>query len=493
MGVIKQQTIKGTLYSYIGIGIGFISMIIIQPHALTPDEVGLIGILLSFSLLFSQFSVLGFGGTVRYFPYFRSEEKKHHGYLFLSCIVALVGTVIFVGAIYLFKDQIIGRNQKNAHLFEKYYWYLVPLIIFTVYFNVFDQYARMMYNAISGKILREFTKRIFILITLILIYLKWVSFETFMVLWLIANAVPTLLLLIRLVRDKHFFLNPDFSLLNKEMRTNLITISVWGLMVGSSPLIFESIDDYMLNNKFGLAAAGIYTITFYVAAVISMPARSLYSIATTVIAEAWKTNDMKTIKSVYEKSCINQLVTTLFLFIIIWASIDDLFTYLPEKYQLGKYVVLFIALGNLIDSATGINGVILSTSKYYRYDGTFYVLLIPVTVGFNLLLIPYYGITGPAIATALTLLIFNVFRYFFILKTCKIQPFTISSPIALAIGIAVYFASKFIIPQMGNHIVDIILRSAFITIIYGGAVYFLKLSDDINIVVDNFVSKLKRA
>jgi O-antigen/teichoic acid export membrane protein len=493
MGVIKQQTIKGTMYSYIGIIIGFVSMIIIQPHALTPEQVGLTGILLSFSLLFSQFALLGFGGTARYFPYFRSEEKKHHGYLFLFCIVALVGTLIFIIAVYAFKYQIIGSKYKSSSLFDQYYWYLIPLIIFTVYFNVFDLYARVMYNATSGKILREFTKRIFILIPLVLMYFKLISFETFMVVWLVANAFPTLLLLIRLIRDGHFFLNPDFSLLDKEMTRNLVNISIWGLMVGSSPLIVESIDEYIINKKFGLTDTGIYTITSYVAIVITLPVRSLYSIATTVIAEAWKANDIKTIQSVYKKSCINQLITTLFLFVIIWACIDDLFTYLPEKYQLGKYVVFFTALGNLIDSATGINGVILSTSKYYRYDGIFYVLLIGVTVGGNLLFIPYYGITGSAIAAAVTFLIFNVFRYLFILKVYKMQPFTISSPIALGVGILVYFASKLIIPQMNNHLVDIVLRSIFITATFGLAIYYLKLSDDINITINNFLSKLKKA
>jgi len=327
---------------------------------------------------------------------------------------------------------------------------------------------------------------------LALMYFRLISFETFMVLWLVANAFPTVLLLIRLVRDGHFFLNPDFSLLDKEMTKNLINISIWGLMVGSSPLIVESIDEYIINKKFGLTDTGIYTITSYVAIIITLPVRSLYSIATTVIAEAWKTNDLNTIQSVYKKSCINQLITTLFLFIIIWACVDDLFTYLPEKYQLGKYVIFFTALGNLIDSATGINGVILSTSKYYRYDGLFYVLLIGVTVGGNLLFIPYYGITGSAIAAAVTFLIFNVFRYLFILKVYKMQPFTMSSPIALLVGIAVYFVSTLIIPQMSNHIVDIILRSAFITVAFGLSVYYLKLSDDINIVVNNFLSKLKR-
>ncbi|MBS1501736.1 MAG: polysaccharide biosynthesis protein, partial [Bacteroidetes bacterium] len=96
MGIIVRQTIKGTIYSYLGILIGFLTVNIIQPHVLTTEQVGLTSILTSFTLMFAQFSILGFNGTARYFPYFRSEEKKHHGYLFLACIIALAGTLLFV-------------------------------------------------------------------------------------------------------------------------------------------------------------------------------------------------------------------------------------------------------------------------------------------------------------------------------------------------------------------------------------------------------------
>jgi O-antigen/teichoic acid export membrane protein len=491
MGIIQRQTIKGTIYSYLGVLIGFISLNIIQPHALSTEEVGLVGILLSYANLFSQFATLGFSGTSRYFPYFRSEEKKHHGYLFLFCTISLIGIVIFIAIAYIFKTDIISTRSQKSSLFVQYYWYLIPLIIFTVYFNVFDLYARLLYNAISGKVLREFTKRLFILLAILLIYEKLISFSTFMVIWLMANIFPTFILTGRLIINKEFFWQPNFKFLDKDMIRKLVDISLLGILTGSSPLIVENIDKYIINQKYGLSDTGVYTIAFYFATVITLPARSLYSIATTVVSEAWKTNDLQNIKSIYEKSCINQLIAALFLLIIIWANVDDIFHFLPAKYETGKYVVLFIGIGNLIDSATGINGVILTTSKYFKYDGFFYLLLIGVTVGFNYLLIPIYGITGAAMAAVITFLSFNLFRYIFIYKVFKMQPFSMKNVYALLAGLFVYFLSVYLIPQNKNYVIDSAIRTAFITILYWVGVYFFKLSDDINLLIRGYIIKLK--
>src|SRR5690606_10898250 len=115
--------------------------------------------------------------------------------------------------------------------------------------------------------------------------------------------------------------------------------------------------------------------------------------------------------SVYRKSCINQLLIGLLLFIGIWANIDNIFKMLPAGFEVGKYVILFISLGYLIEMSTGLNGVILSTSKYYKYDSYFFIALIFITITSNYFLIPIWGITGSAIASALTLLFFNLFRF----------------------------------------------------------------------------------
>jgi O-antigen/teichoic acid export membrane protein len=491
MGIIQQQTIKGTIYSYLGVLIGVISINVLQPHALTTEQVGLTGMLLTSSALFAKFATLGFSGTSRYFPYFRNKEKKHHGYLFLYCAVAFIGILIFIGVAYYFKADIISAKSQKGDLFAHYYWYLIPLIIFSVYFDVFDLYARVLYNAISGRILREFTKRLFILMAILLVYFKLISFGTFMLLWLLANIAPTVILAGRLIISKEFFLSPNLKFLDKDMRGKLTSISLLGILTGSSPLIVDNIDKYVINQKFGLSETGVYTIAVYFATVIALPARSLYSIATTVISESFKSEDFKNIKMVYEKSCINQLIASLFLLIAIWGNVDNIFSFLPPSYAAGKYVVLYIGIGYLIDSATGINGVILNASKYYKYDGYFYLLLIGVTVGGNLLLIPLLGIAGAAVAAGISLLSFNLFRYIFIYKVFKMQPFTMKNLYTLFLGVAVYFLSVYVIPQGSNYIIDSFIRTGFITLIYWGCVYFFNLSDDISLLLRGYVIKLR--
>jgi len=497
MGIIKKQTIKGTIYSYLGVLIGFLSTNYLMPQSsLTPAQIGLIGILTSAPLMFSQFSILGFNGTARYFPYFRNEEKKHHGYLFLACAVSLLGTVLFVLIALLFKDQIVshqatGKASQSSALFNSYYWYLIPLTIFTSFFNVFDLYARMLYNMTTGLILREFTKRLLILVPIILMYLRLISFELFMWLWLVANLIPTFFIIARLIRDGQFSLKPDLDFLTRDMVNKLVGICFFTILTGMAPSIIQNIDNYLVFKKLDLSYAGVYMLAFNFGLIISLPTRSLYNIAYTIVSESWKSNDLKNISTVYEKSCVTQLISSLFLFILMWASIDNIFGLLPPVYSAGKYAVFFVSLGFLIEASTGINGVIMASSKYFRYEALFNLLLVGLIIGGNLILIPIYGITGSGIASAATYLIFNLFRYIFIWVKFGMQPFTMQCVLALAAGILAYYLSVWILPHIGNYYVDTIVRTAFITALYLPAVYFLKLSEDINSIIDGAIAKLK--
>ncbi|RYE26617.1 MAG: polysaccharide biosynthesis protein, partial [Sphingobacteriaceae bacterium] len=431
-------------------------------------------------------------GTGRYFPYFRNQEKNHHGYLALACLVSLAGFILFTLLAYLFKDQLISTNSQKSSLFDTYFWYLIPLTFFTLFFNVFDLYARMLYDTISGRVLREFTKRILILLVLVLIFFKWISFPIFMILWLIANVIPTFLMMRRLIATGNFSLKTDFAFINKDIGRKLLSICFFAILTGSAPTIISSLDTYMVNKKFGLAETGIYGIAAYFGIVITLPARSLYSIAYTVISESWKNNDLQNIKNIYRKSCINQLVAALFIFLLVWVNVDNIFKILPPAYSAGKYVIFFIGLGYVIDSATGVNGVILTSSRHFKYDSFFNLGLIGITIGLNLLFIPMYGITGAAIAAAATLLIFNLFRYFFILIVYKMQPFTIKSLYAIVLAMAGYFISEKLIPQQQNFILDTVIRTVFITVFFGLSVYFLKLSEDINLFIQGYLSKFSK-
>ncbi|HEY9113717.1 MAG TPA: hypothetical protein VIN10_03400, partial [Bacteroidales bacterium] len=107
MGIIQKQSISGTIYSYIGVLLGFVITGLLFPRVFTTDEVGLLRVLISYSTLLAQFAGLGFSAvTVKLFPFFHSEKKNHHGFLGLVSLVSLFGFLLAAGGYLIFKPVI---------------------------------------------------------------------------------------------------------------------------------------------------------------------------------------------------------------------------------------------------------------------------------------------------------------------------------------------------------------------------------------------------
>src|SRR5690349_16743749 len=98
MGVIRRQGITNTITTYIGIALGFVSLIVISPHYLTKEELGLTRILYSFSLLVAMFVPIGVGNaTTKFFPLFKDEKTKHHGFFGFMLLFPMLGFILGAG------------------------------------------------------------------------------------------------------------------------------------------------------------------------------------------------------------------------------------------------------------------------------------------------------------------------------------------------------------------------------------------------------------
>src|SRR6187551_3336224 len=104
MGVIRRQGITNTITTYIGIVIGFVYLIIISPHFLTKEELGLTRILFSFSLLAAVFVPIGIGNaTTKYFPIFKDRDSKHHGFFGFMLLFPILGFLLTSGVLWMLK------------------------------------------------------------------------------------------------------------------------------------------------------------------------------------------------------------------------------------------------------------------------------------------------------------------------------------------------------------------------------------------------------
>jgi len=400
-----------------------------------------------------------------------------------------VGLIISVPVYVLMKSAILGGEKEGVDLFAQYFYYIIPLIIATLLFNVFDTYYRVLYNAVKGIIYKEVIQRVLILVVILLYFDNTIDFHQAVILYTIALISPTILLFLSLIYNKQLFLNPDFKFIDRKLSKEMLNVGLFGILASFSGVLTMTIDTIMVDWMLGLSELGIYTITFFFGALILVPLRTMGKISSVVIADAWKANDINIINQIYKKSSISLSVIGLLLLIGVWGNIDNVFQIIPTTYLPGKYVILLIGIASLFDIALGVSPHIIVNSKHYRYLSYMLIIFAILLIISNLILIPIYGIVGAAIATLFSKFLYNLIKYLFLYNKYKLQPFSIKTLLLYVIGAFAYSVSL-LLPEQSNYIIDIIIRSGLILVVFTVPVYYFRISEDINQKVDSVVQSI---
>lgn len=466
MGIIEKQATQNVIISYLGAGLGAITTLLLLPHLLTTGENGLIGILVSVSSLFAQFGNLGFSTvTIRFFPYFRNKDKGHHGFLFYALAVSVIGFLFCYLIFLILKPYIITSNIEKSKLLVDYLFYLMPLTFFTLFFNVFDTYLRATYNSVAGAITKEVLQRLAILFFLGAYGFSWISFPVFICGYIASSCAPTLILALYTIKQDEWHVKPVKGFVTPQLRREIIRLSLYSIFSGFTGAVILNIDNIMINQMLGLSETGIYRIAFFFGTIILIPARSIYRITSSIVAESFRKDHIEPIHTLYNKSCNTQLTIGLLLFIGICINLDNIMQILPKEYGSGKLVILYISMGYLFEMATGINQVIIANSKYYSYDLFFILSMLVVIIVCNYLLIPVYGIVGSAISTAITGIVANTLRFALLYNKFKMQPYDGNTLKLLLIGI-LSFIVGYVIPYLHNLYLDIAVRSGIVALLF---------------------------
>jgi O-antigen/teichoic acid export membrane protein len=148
-----------------------------------------------------------------------------------------------------------------------------------------------------------------------------------------------------------------------------------------------------------------------------------------------------------------------------------------------------MGIAKLIDLGTGANSQILTTSNYWRVDFTTNVIYTIIALPLNYFLIARFGLIGAAYATLISMIVYNSMRFGFLWFKFGLQPFTFKNLLAVLIAILctviVYF-----IPRSPSVIVDGIIRSLSFIILFLPAIYFAKISEEINGIIKNTLQKI---
>ena len=127
------------------------------------------------------------------------------------------------------------------------------------------------------------------------------------------------------------------------------------LLTSSAAILVNRIDIIMLGYFLELENIAFYSVAFFMATLIHIPARSILQIVKPILAESWAGQDILEISSLYKKSALIQMFFGMLLFIGIWMNLEDFLVYVPEKYRGIEWVFFYLGLAKLIDVSSGVN------------------------------------------------------------------------------------------------------------------------------------------
>ncbi len=482
MGIIIRQSIWISIFSYVGILLGYVNVVLLFPQFLAVEQIGSVRFIQGASALFVQFAQVGIAPSLlRYYPIFAQRFPNITGLvpsLLLASVVAFGGFLLVFLAV---EDHIWAYFSDNAPQTRDYAGLILMLVFVMSLQAVMEAYSRSILEAVVVNVLRDVGLRVMTTLIIMGYALAWYDFTVFLWLTVSLYGINLGLLTAYLGLKGKLQFSTDFSFWRRVNVREVVYFSLSSFLGGSGSNIFRRVDSFMVTSMLGLFANGVYTTMFNIALVIEVPMSAIAQISQPIIAHLFATNDMKNIAMIYKKSLINQQLAGSLIFIGIWANLDNLFAIMPngEAFRQGYWVAVLVGLSKLVDMTTGSNNEIINMSQFYRFNMYMMLSLAGFSIATNWLLIPYFGMEGAALATLLTIVVFNGVKLAFIYAKYRILPFSQKNVWLLIITAGVLYLALRIDP-IGSAWLDIPVRSLGITVLFGGLVVALRISEDAN-------------
>ncbi|WP_395045051.1 lipopolysaccharide biosynthesis protein [Flavobacterium sp.] len=486
MGIVKNQSIKNTVITFFGFGIGAINALFLYTNFLGKLHYGIVATILSGANIMMPLMAFGAQNTlIRFFSQYKTEKEREE-FLTFMLFLPLVFIIPISAVFYIFYEPISSGWLKENPTLTPYFW-LIPIVgLFMAYFEVYYAWVKVHMQSVIGNLISEVLIRVIVMMLLFAVHFNLIEKST--CIYGIALAYFTQLIVMKL-----YAISVKMPVLRFVIPLNIKEIVQYSLFIivsGGVAVMLVDFDKVMIPFYKDISQNALYAVAIFISTVIIVPYRAMNQIVAPITAKLMAENKHDELNDLYKKSAINLQVIGGFIMMLIFLNIKELYKIIPDEYSGGIWVVFMIGLCKFYDVLLGNNNSIIVNTKYYRTVLLFGIATVILMIVLNAIFIPLYGIEGSAFATLITIIIYNTIKLIYVVKKMNLYPFTIKTLYSFGILI-VCFTLFFFWEFPFLPIINIGLKSILITIFYLFLNYKLEISDEVNQVVNSILKRLK--
>ena len=486
MGIVQSQSIKNTIITFFGFGIGAINALFLYTNFLGKLHYGIVATLLSGANIMMPLMAFGVQNTlIRFFSHYKTEKEKEE-FLTFMLVMPLAFIIPLTLGFYIFYDPISSVWVTENPSLKPFFW-LIPVVgLFMAYFEVFYAWVKIHMKSVVGNLISEVLVRLIVMFLLFAVHFNWIEKSTCVYGIAIAYFAQFFIMKLYAISVKM----PVLRFVFPENLKDIVQYSLFIIVSGGVAVMLVDFDKVMIPHYLDISQNALYAVAIFISTVIVVPSRAMTQIVAPITAKLMVENKHDELNDLYKKSAITLQAIGGFIMMLIFLNIKEMYHLIPKDYSGGIWVVFMIGLSKFYDVLLGNNNSIIVNTKHYRTVLLFGVFTVFLMIGLNMIFIPSFGIEGSAFATLLTVMIYNTIKFFYVVKKMNLFPFTYKTLYSLGI-LAVCFPLFYFWDFPFYTLINILLKSLLISIFYWYLNYKLQISEEVNKVIISVFKKIK--
>jgi O-antigen/teichoic acid export membrane protein len=199
-------------------------------------------------------------------------------------------------------------------------------------------------------------------------------------------------------------------------------------MITGFRVINAQVDLVLLGILAATMDVGVYKAMLVFSAALLLPQQAINDVISPYLVSSHETGNKHKLETIVFMTALASFVLMLFpaLIFLFWGGSIIELVY-GEEYKSGYVALVILLAGQVVNAGSGPVALLLNMTGYERYTLRGVGVSTILNVVLNVILIPKYGIAGAAVASALTLVGWNLILVYFVARELGINSSVINS------------------------------------------------------------------
>jgi len=345
--------------------------------------------------------------------------SKIKGIVYQSFLLATIFSLFISLLVYYSSDYIALYFFNKAHLskFIKLISYaILPLVIITTIAQVFRGMKEIRYFAFI-----EYVSKFLFSVFIFIFLLKFLNFKESdlafysFIISLIFVAIFSIIFLFKRLRGSA----PTYVLSKKQ-----IINTAFPMMFSTSIFLLMSWSDTLMLGIYTTDYnVGIYNVALKISMITAIILGAVNSILAPKISETFNKNKLDDFKKLVVSSTNLISISTMPVVLILFLFPEFFLSFFGGDFVEGKSVLYLLLIGQCVNAFSGSVGFILQMTGNENLFQKILLYTLIINIFLNYLLIPAYQIKGAAIASLVSMIIWNLVSVYFVYKKYNVLTF----------------------------------------------------------------------